>query len=97
MSALLEIDGLAVGYDGMRALQDVSLSAEAGTIVALVGANGAGKTSLLRAISGLVRAERGTIRFDGDGHHAHPRAPHRAPRDRARPRRPARLRERDRA
>ena len=65
MSALLEIDGLAVGYDGMRALQDVSLRAEAGTIVALVGANGAGKTSLLRAISGLVRAERGTIRFDG--------------------------------
>ncbi len=63
---LLEIDGLAVGYDGMRALQDVSLRAAAGTIVALVGANGAGKTSLLRAISGLVRAERGTIRFDGE-------------------------------
>ena len=65
MSALLEIDGLAVGYDGMRALQDVALRAEAGTIVALVGANGAGKTSLLRAISGLVRVERGSIRFDG--------------------------------
>jgi branched-chain amino acid transport system ATP-binding protein len=64
--ALLQIDGLAVGYDGMRALQDVSLRADAGTIVALVGANGAGKTSLLRAISGLVRAERGTIRFDGE-------------------------------
>ncbi|MEA2786074.1 MAG: hypothetical protein QOF71_2178, partial [Candidatus Eremiobacteraeota bacterium] len=40
-SNLLEIDGLAVGYDGMRALQDVSLHAAAGTIVALVGANGA--------------------------------------------------------
>jgi branched-chain amino acid transport system ATP-binding protein len=63
---LLEIDGLAVAYDGMRALQDVSLRAEAGTIVALIGANGAGKTSLLRAISGLVRAQAGTIRFDGD-------------------------------
>jgi branched-chain amino acid transport system ATP-binding protein len=50
----------------MRALQDVSMRAQAGTIVALVGANGAGKTSLLRAISGLVRAERGTIRFGGD-------------------------------
>ncbi|HZW53747.1 MAG TPA: ABC transporter ATP-binding protein [Candidatus Elarobacter sp.] len=62
---LLEIEGLAVGYDGMRALHEVSLRADAGTIVALVGANGAGKTSLLRAISGLVRAERGTIRFDG--------------------------------
>ncbi len=64
--ALLEIDSLAVAYDGMRALQDVSLRAEAGTIVALVGANGAGKTSLLRAISGLVRASQGTIRFGGD-------------------------------
>jgi branched-chain amino acid transport system ATP-binding protein len=63
---LLEIENLAVGYDGMRALQDVSLTAMAGTIVALVGANGAGKTSLLRAISGLVRTERGTIHFDGE-------------------------------
>jgi branched-chain amino acid transport system ATP-binding protein len=63
---LLAIDNLAVAYDGMRALQDVSLRAEAGTIVALIGANGAGKTSLLRAISGLVRAQSGTVRFDGD-------------------------------
>ena len=63
---LLQIDRLAVAYDGMRALQDVSLRAERGTIVALIGANGAGKTSLLRAISGLVRTERGTIRFDGE-------------------------------
>jgi branched-chain amino acid transport system ATP-binding protein len=65
-ASLLEIEGLAVSYDGMRALQDVSLQAEAGRIVALVGANGAGKTSLLRAISGLVRADRGAIRFDGE-------------------------------
>jgi branched-chain amino acid transport system ATP-binding protein len=63
--ALLEIEGLAVAYDGMRALQDVSLRADAGTIVALIGANGAGKTSLLRAISGLVRAQSGTMRFNG--------------------------------
>src|ERR1700685_350395 len=63
---LLEVDGLAVAYDGMRALQEVSLRARAGTIVALIGANGAGKTSMLRAISGLVRAQSGTIRFDGN-------------------------------
>jgi len=62
---LLAVEDLSVSYDGMRALQDVSLRAEAGAIVALVGANGAGKTSLLRAISGLVRADRGTIAFDG--------------------------------
>jgi branched-chain amino acid transport system ATP-binding protein len=60
---LLAVANLSVAYDGMRALQDVSISANAGTIVTLVGANGAGKTSLLRAISGLVRAERGTIHF----------------------------------
>ncbi|HZO93546.1 MAG TPA: ABC transporter ATP-binding protein [Candidatus Baltobacteraceae bacterium] len=62
---LLAVEDLSVSYDGMRALQDVSLRAEAGAIVALVGANGAGKTSLLRAISGLVRPDRGTIAFDG--------------------------------
>ncbi|HEX3548862.1 MAG TPA: ABC transporter ATP-binding protein [Candidatus Elarobacter sp.] len=63
---LLDVADVAVAYDGMRALDGVSLRADAGSIVALVGANGAGKTSLLRAISGLVRAERGSIRFDGD-------------------------------
>jgi branched-chain amino acid transport system ATP-binding protein len=64
--ALLAVDDLAVAYDGMRALVGVSLRAQAGKIVALVGANGAGKTSLLRAISGLVRSTSGTIRFAGD-------------------------------
>jgi branched-chain amino acid transport system ATP-binding protein len=62
---LLEIDDIALSYDGMRALQGVSLAAAPGTIVALVGANGAGKTSVLRAVSGIARPERGTIRFDG--------------------------------
>lgn len=63
---LLEVAGVSVAYDGMRALQEVSLYADRGSIVALVGANGAGKTSLLRAVSGLVRAEQGTIRFAGE-------------------------------
>jgi branched-chain amino acid transport system ATP-binding protein len=64
--ALLAVDEVSVAYDGMRALNGVSLRAAAGAIVALVGANGAGKTSLLRAISGLVRTSGGTIRFAGD-------------------------------
>ena len=63
--ALLEIDSLAAGYDGVPALHDVGLQADRGEIVALVGANGAGKTTLLRAVSGLLHAERGTIRFEG--------------------------------
>ena len=64
--ALLALDDVSVAYDGMRALTGVSLRAAAGAIVALVGANGAGKTSLLRAVSGLVRTSGGTIRFAGD-------------------------------
>ncbi len=64
--ALLVVRGLEAGYDGMRALQGVSLDAYAGTIVALVGANGAGKSSLLRAISGILRPTAGTILFDGE-------------------------------
>jgi branched-chain amino acid transport system ATP-binding protein len=62
----LEVADLAVDYDGVRALQGVSLVAEPGTIVALIGSNGAGKTTLLRAISGLVRAAQGTIWFGGE-------------------------------
>jgi branched-chain amino acid transport system ATP-binding protein len=64
--ALLVLDDVSVAYDGMRALAGVSLRAAAGAIVALVGANGAGKTSLLRAVSGLIRTSSGTIRFAGD-------------------------------
>ena len=63
---LLRVGDVAVSYDGMRALQGVSLHVDRGAIVALVGANGAGKTSLLRAISGIVRPDRGTIVFNGE-------------------------------
>jgi branched-chain amino acid transport system ATP-binding protein len=62
----LDVKDVAVEYDGVRALQGVTLSAEPGTIVALIGSNGAGKTTLLRAISGLVPAARGTIRFGAE-------------------------------
>ena len=62
---ILEIRDLEVDYDGVRALQGVSLRAERGTITTLVGANGAGKTTLLRAISGIVRPQSGSITFAG--------------------------------
>ncbi len=65
MDELLKIQDLAVEYDGVRALQGVTLQAQRGHIVALVGANGAGKSSLLRAISGIVAAKTGRIEFDG--------------------------------
>ena len=62
---VLDVRDIEAGYDGMRALQGVSFQAAAGTIVALIGANGAGKSSLLKAISGLVRPTAGSIHFDG--------------------------------
>ncbi len=62
---LLDISGIDVAYGEVRVLWDVSLGVEAGGIVSLVGANAAGKTTLLRTISGIVRPRRGEIRFDG--------------------------------
>jgi branched-chain amino acid transport system ATP-binding protein len=64
-SPVLQVDGLSVSYGGMRALTHVSLVVPEGAVVALLGANGAGKSTTLRAVSGLVRAERGQILVDG--------------------------------
>ncbi|HVW40778.1 MAG TPA: ABC transporter ATP-binding protein [Amycolatopsis sp.] len=55
----LTVEGLSVSYRGVRAVHDVSFEVPAGSCVAIVGANGAGKTSILNAVSGLVRARRG--------------------------------------
>ncbi|RZL95702.1 MAG: ABC transporter ATP-binding protein [Variovorax sp.] len=62
---MLEINGLSVNYGPIAALREVSLRVEAGQMVGILGANGAGKTSLLRTISGLVRPGAGSIRFEG--------------------------------
>jgi len=61
----LVVDSLSAGYGDTRVLWDVSLSVEPGEIVALIGSNGAGKSSLLGAISGLVRIDGGGVRFAG--------------------------------
>jgi branched-chain amino acid transport system ATP-binding protein len=65
MPDLLVISNLCVDYGSIRALQDVSVRVGAGQLVGILGANGAGKTSLLRTISGLVRARSGMLEFDG--------------------------------
>jgi branched-chain amino acid transport system ATP-binding protein len=65
MSGLLEVSGLEVRYGSIEAVRGLSFSVEAGSIVAVIGANGAGKSSTLLALSGLVRASGGTICFDG--------------------------------
>jgi branched-chain amino acid transport system ATP-binding protein len=63
---MLEIEGLCTDYGPVRAVNDVSLSVPEGAIVAVLGANGAGKTSLLRTISGLVPATAGRVRLGGE-------------------------------
>ena len=63
---MLEITDLVTAYGPVKALDGVSISVPAGKITAVLGANGAGKTSLLRTVSGLVRARSGRIELEGD-------------------------------
>jgi len=65
MSPLLRIENLDLYYGDAQALSDVSVEVEKGEIVAIVGANGAGKTSLIRAIAGIERPSSGSITFSG--------------------------------
>lgn len=62
---MLEIKNIDVFYGDLQVIWDVSFSVESGEIVALIGANGAGKSTILRTISGLVHATAGEIFFDG--------------------------------
>jgi branched-chain amino acid transport system ATP-binding protein len=62
---LLEVQNIDVFYGSIRALKGVSFSVEKGEIVSIIGANGAGKSTTLRAISGILRATSGSIIYDG--------------------------------
>jgi branched-chain amino acid transport system ATP-binding protein len=64
-SALLAIDGLHAGYGETKVLRGIDLAVDQGEIVAVLGSNGVGKSTLNRTISGIVRARAGSIRFDG--------------------------------
>ena len=65
MKPMLEVVDLKVGYGAIEALHGISFSVKQGEIVTLIGANGAGKSTTLRAVSGLVRARSGQVTFDG--------------------------------
>lgn len=62
---MLTLENVEVSYGAIKALQSISLEIAAGEIVTLIGANGAGKSTSLRAISGLVPTQRGRIVFEG--------------------------------
>jgi branched-chain amino acid transport system ATP-binding protein len=64
--SLLNVLNLKVSYGGIEALKGITFSVEKGQIVTLIGANGAGKSTTLRAISGLVPIKGGTITYDGN-------------------------------
>ncbi|MET0875922.1 MAG: ABC transporter ATP-binding protein [Tardiphaga sp.] len=63
---MLEIQNMVCGYGQITALKGITLSVKAGQLVALIGANGAGKSTTLRAISGLVPPRSGTMTFEGE-------------------------------
>jgi branched-chain amino acid transport system ATP-binding protein len=63
---LLEVNDLNVYYGAIHALQGISFHVEKGEIVTLIGANGAGKSTTLNSISGIVRARGGSIKFKGE-------------------------------
>ena len=63
--ALLEVNNIEAAYGAVQALRGVSLKVEQGQIVALLGANGAGTTTVLKAISGIVEPRQGSVRLEG--------------------------------
>jgi branched-chain amino acid transport system ATP-binding protein len=66
MSALLAVNELVLAYGKIVAVKGVDLTIEAGRIVCLIGANGAGKTTILRGISGMLRPKSGKVEFQGE-------------------------------
>ncbi|MGB6117618.1 MAG: ABC transporter ATP-binding protein [Mesorhizobium sp.] len=63
---MLQLDGIHASYGSVNALRGVSLKVEQGSVVSLLGANGAGKSTILKTISGLLQPRDGTISFEGE-------------------------------
>jgi branched-chain amino acid transport system ATP-binding protein len=66
MSALLELKNLKIAYGGINAVKGISLTVNEGELTTLIGANGAGKTSTLKAIAGMVKTASGDVLYDGE-------------------------------
>jgi branched-chain amino acid transport system ATP-binding protein len=66
MDPVLDVAGLAFAYDGALAVRDVSFTVQPGEVVALLGANGAGKSTTVRMVAGVLQPQKGSIRFAGE-------------------------------
>jgi ABC-type branched-subunit amino acid transport system ATPase component len=66
MAALLEVDGVSRSFGSVHAVQDASFSVDENSITALIGPNGSGKTTLFNIITGYIKSDAGTVRFDGN-------------------------------
>lgn len=66
MNNILEIKNLSVNFGGIKAVNDISLSVEKGKIITLIGANGAGKSTILKSVSGTIKPQSGEIIFEGE-------------------------------
>ena len=60
----MSVNNISVGYKGLLAVQDVSFHVDKGEVVSLIGSNGAGKSTILKTIAGLLHPEKGEILFD---------------------------------
>ena len=65
MSVMLKVDNINVYYGAIHAIKDISFEVNEGEIVTLIGANGAGKSTILKTVSGLLRSKTGSISFEG--------------------------------
>ena len=63
---MLKVDNLEVAYGNIKAIKGISLEVNQGEIVTLIGSNGAGKSTTLRAISGILKPRSGSITFNGE-------------------------------
>ncbi|WP_137389206.1 ABC transporter ATP-binding protein [Rhodoligotrophos defluvii] len=63
---MLKVDGIHKSFGGLKVLQDVSLTAQPGTITGIIGPNGAGKSTLFSVISGFIRPDAGSVSLDGE-------------------------------
>jgi ABC-type branched-subunit amino acid transport system ATPase component len=65
MTVLLEAEGISRAFGGLKALNDCSMTVDRGSITGLIGPNGSGKTTLFNVMTGYVKADAGSVSFDG--------------------------------